>query len=294
MSVKRSLTTKFNLVLCGIFAVGFAVTAYVTNALLVQNAREEVIQQGRMLMESAMASRAYTIKQVVPLIQAQLGETFLPQSVPSYAATENLSMIRKTFPEYTYKEATLNPTNPRDRAAGWEVDVVQKLRNHPEMAELVGDREDVDGGAIYIAHAIRINEPRCLVCHSTVDAAPRTLVAAYGPDNGFGWQLKEVVGAQIVSVPESLALQRAHRALSAFLISLLAIFAFIFLAFNLMLRVIVTRPVIALANLADAVSMGQLDAPEIKADRQDEVGLLAESFNRMRSSLVNALKLLDE
>ena len=41
--------------------------------------------------------------------------TFLPQSLPAYAATEIFSTLRQQHPEYSYKEAVLNPTNPRDR-----------------------------------------------------------------------------------------------------------------------------------------------------------------------------------
>ena len=37
------------------------------------------------------------------------------------------------------------------------------------------------------------------------------MVDLYGNSNGFGWQLNDVIGAQIVSVPMSVALDRANR-----------------------------------------------------------------------------------
>jgi protein-histidine pros-kinase len=40
--------------------------------------------------------------------------------------------------------------------------------------------------------------------------------------------------------------------------------------------------------------MGKLEVPEYKPKGNDEVASLAESFNRMRRSLVNAMKILDE
>jgi protein-histidine pros-kinase len=292
--MKLSLTSKFNLVFIVIFGVGFASAAYVSNNLLQRNAREEVLQNARILLESGLATRAYTQHQIVPLLQNQLRYAFLPQSVPSYSATENLQAVRVKFPEYTYKEATLNPTNPRDRAVGWEVDVVQKLRNEPDLPEVVGDRESATGASLYIARRIRINDAGCLTCHSTVDAAPKTLIDAYGPNNGFGWTFKETVGAQIVSVPASLALQRARGAFDTFMVSLLAIFALVFVALNVMLHFIVTRPIVILSKLADAVSMGQMDAGEFNVHSKDEIGALAASFGRMRNSLASALKLLDE
>lgn len=288
-----SLTAKFNIVLVLIFLAGFAVAAYVSNALLLKNAREEVLQDARILMESALASRAYTIKHIKPLLENQMKYQMVPESVPSFAATENLATVRKNFPEYTYKEATLNPTNPRDRATGWEVDVVQTLRNNNDMPEFVGDRDDVSGATLYIARPIKIKDAACLVCHSTVDVAPKTLIDAYGPNNGFGWGFQETVGAQIVTVPQSVALQRAHSALVTFLGSLLGIFLAIFIAFNVMLRVIITRPVLRLAKFADSVSMGHLEEPDITVKGSDEIAKLTEAFNRMRNSTVSALKMLE-
>ena len=54
---------------------------------------------------------------------------FLPQSVPFYAASQNFLKLREHHPEYAYKEATFNPTNPRDRATDWEADLIQQFRN---------------------------------------------------------------------------------------------------------------------------------------------------------------------
>src|SRR5450631_1863442 len=37
---------------------------------------------------------------------------FFPQSIPFYAATEAFNYFREKFPDFSYKEAALNPTNP--------------------------------------------------------------------------------------------------------------------------------------------------------------------------------------
>ena len=96
-----------------------------------------------------------------------------------------------------------------------------------------------------------------------------------------------------MTVPESYALDRAHKALWTFLGSLLGVFVLIFLAFNWMLRVIITRPVLRLAKFADSVSMGHLDEPEIPVEGGDEIATLTGAFNRMRNSTVSALKMLE-
>src|ERR1051326_5798593 len=182
------LRLKFNLVLIVVFLLGLGVSAYVSNRLLVQNARDEVARNAGLMMETALAIRGYTVAQVRPHLEMQLMRVFLPQSVPAFAATETLNELRKRHPEYFYKEATLNPTNPRNRASDWEADLVNQFRNQPQLKEMVGERETPMGRALYIARPIQITNPACLTCHSTPSAAPPTMIKLYGPANGFGWK----------------------------------------------------------------------------------------------------------
>ncbi|MBC7996030.1 MAG: DUF3365 domain-containing protein, partial [Rhizobacter sp.] len=135
--------------------------------------------------------------------------------------------------------------------------------------------------------------PDCLRCHSTVEAAPKPLVEKYGPANGFGWNLNEVLGAQVVSVPMSVPLARADRAFGVVMGLLAGVFLLIGLSLNLMLWKLVIQPVSKLSQLSDRVSLGELDAPDFAVNSNDEIGTLAQSFTRMRKSMVHAMKMLD-
>jgi HAMP domain-containing protein len=288
------LIVKFNLVFIVVFLLGLAAAGYVSRELLQRNARDEIVHSARLVMESALANRAYTSSQVGPLLQTQMKYSFLPQSVPAYSATEVFNTVRKTFPEYAYKEATLNPTNPRNRANDWEADIVNQFRNSSDRPEVIGERDTPNGRSFYIARPIQIKNEACLTCHSTVDAAPKTLVERYGPANGFGWKLNEVIGAQIVSVPTDVPIARANRAFQTFMISLTVVFAIIFVVLNLMLWYTVIRPVTQLSRLADQVSQGEnMEAPDFEVRSGDEIGVLTRSFNRMKKSLVQAMKMLE-
>lgn len=287
------LLLKFNLVFVLIFLLGLVATGAMTRRMLERNAQQETLQQARLLLEKALAVRSYTSTQVAPLLETQMKYAFLPQSVPAFSATEVLARIQKNHPEYAYKEATLNPTNPRDRALEWEADVIAEFRKSAELKEFVGERDTPAGRALYIARPIRIADGACLRCHSTVETAPRTLVEKYGPANGFGWQLGEVVGAQMVSVPTAVPLARAHAAWALFMGMLSAVFVLIAVALNAMLWWLVIRPVTKLARLADRVSLGELSAPGFASGAHDEIGRLAASFTRMRRSLVQAMKMLE-
>ncbi len=292
--MKFSIAAKFNIVFLAIFAVGFGATSAVTNHLLQQNAREETLQSARVLMQSALAARSYTAAQIVPLLETRLKYEFLPQSIPSFAATEHLAQLLKQYPDFSYKEATLNPTNLRDRAADWEADLVNTLRAKPALTELVGQRSTSIGPALYVARPLQIKSEACLRCHSVPDAAPKTMTDIYGRNNGFGWKHMEIVGAQVVSVPMDVPLQRASAMLRTYMLSMLVIFAFLFIALNIMVHFFVTRRITRMARLADQVSLGEFNAEEFEVKGSDELSALARSFARMRSSLASAMKMLDE
>ena len=287
------LLFKFNLIFILVMALGVAVAGWISRNLLQEQARQEVLSIGRLLIDQATAVRGYTSGQITKLLETQMKYEFLPQSIPSYSATEVQSTLHKKYPEYAYKEATLNPTNPRDRASGWEVDIVNAFRNDAELKEFVGQRDTPTGKSLYISRPLRITNPACLQCHSSVEAAPKTMVDKYGPANGFGWQLNEVIGAQVVSVPMALPLQRAADNLTLFLGSLIAVFAVVGIVLNLMIWLVVVKPVTALSELADRVSQGEMDAPDFMSRSKDEIGVLAQSFARMRASVVQAMKMLE-
>ncbi|HEX4326026.1 MAG TPA: DUF3365 domain-containing protein [Burkholderiales bacterium] len=288
------LVVKFNLVFIIVFSLGFAAAGFVTNDLLQRNAKEEILQNARLIMESALASRGYTAGQVAPLLQTQMKYDFLPQTVPAYGATEQFNTLHAKFPDFSYKEATLNPTNLRDRASDWEADVVNRFRADNGQKEITGERETTTGRSLFMARPIQITNGACLVCHSTVDVAPKTMLDKYGSANGFGWKLQEVIGAQVVSVPMTLPIARADAAFRTFMLSLAAIFVAIFVVLNLMLMFIVVNPVRKLASVADEVSLGKIDTAEFTVKGRDEIAVLAQSFSRMKKSLAQALKMLDE
>jgi protein-histidine pros-kinase len=218
------LRLKFNLVLVAVFAVGLACSAYISRRILQQNAQDEVERNADLMMQSALAVRDYTVGQVKPNLELQLMRVFLPQSVPAYAATEVFNNLRKKYPEYSYKEATLNPTNPRDKTVEWEADLVNQFRNTPDLKEIGGERETPNGPSLFRARPIKITNEKCLVCHSTVDAAPKSMIQMYGPANGFGWKHNEIIGAQVISVPMSLPRAKADVAFRTFITSLVAVF----------------------------------------------------------------------
>lgn len=288
------LVAKFNLVLIGVCSAGLGIAGYLSYSILQKNARQEVVQHAGMMMEAALAIRSYTVKEIRPLLTLQMTREFLPQTVPAYAATQSFDKLRKNHPEYSYKEATLNPTNPRDRATDWETDIVEAFRNNPDQSQIINERNTPTGKVLFLARPISIKNAGCLTCHSNVQAAPKTMLAKYGDANGFGWKMNEIVGAQIVTVPMTYPIEKARHAFTTFMGSLSGIFLFIIIVLNIMLRAIVIRPVTRMAQISDQISMGNMDADEFKETGNDEISVLGAAFNRMRRSLGKAMNMLED
>jgi methyl-accepting chemotaxis protein len=288
-----NLIVKFNAVLLGTVAIGLAVTAFVTHDMLQDKARAETLQNARVMMDAAQATRAYTSNRVKGLLEWQMRYVFLPESVPSFAATEVFNALRSGHGEFSYKEAALNPTNPRDRTTDWEADVVNRFRTDGTTTELVGERDTPTGKYLYLARPIKVASESCLQCHSTAAAAPKPMIDKYGTAGGFGWALNETVGAQIVSVPGRVHTEHAQAAFRTFMLAIGAVFAAVFVVLNLMLTAFVIRPVTRLAKQAEQASLGNEEEPAFDVSGRDEIASLARAFARMRTSLKKAMTLIE-
>ena len=277
-----------------LFGVGLLLVLQLSRRFLEMNARDQTIQQAKLMLSSARSTRDYTEEELDPLLEKTPDnhERFLPQTIPFYAATVIFNHLRKDYPDYTYKEAALNPTNPRDRADEWEADIINYFRDHPGTTEFVGERQSPIGTSIYLAHPIAASEG-CLECHGTPSNAPPTEIATYGSSNGFGWKLNEIIGAQIVSVPTEVPLAIAHQAFRTLLLYLSVTFLATMAVIDVGLYYIVILPLRRLATTADLVSKGDLSQPEFAVKGKDEIAAVTASFNRMYVSLIKAMKMLD-
>jgi HAMP domain-containing protein len=289
------LLVKFSAIFALVFCVGVGIIGWLSYRQVQEDARQQVRNQARLMMQAARSVRDYTTLQLKPLLtpQEKRDDVFFPQRVPAYAATENFNYLRGSFPDYSYKEASLNPTNPRDRAVDWEADIVNAFRNQAQLTELTGEREATTGRSLFFARPIRADRD-CLECHSVPANAPPAMIKIYGSANGFGWQQGSVIAAQIVSVPMSVPLQMAHDSFRAQLTYLGLILLVSLVVLNLVLYFTIARPVAELSEMADKISLGQLDVPELPIRGKDEIARLAGSFNRMRRSLATAMRMLGD
>jgi HAMP domain-containing protein len=289
------LMSLFNLIFVIILGLTVGVDYFVFSSFFQESAKRQVLEQAKLMQQTSMSMRRYTSEQIDPIILSldSSDRHFYPQRVPAYAATENFNYLRQENHEYAYREATLNPTNPRDRATDWEADIINGFRDDPSKKEFSTVRGSATGKSLVIATPIVVHAP-CLDCHDTAARAPASIIRQYGTANGFGWKLNEVVGAQIVSVPMAFPERLASEALRSSMISLLVVAGLTLLVLNVMLSLFVVKPVDRLASRADEISRGDLEIPELPVTGRNEISVLAAAFNRMHRSLKSALKMLDQ
>jgi HAMP domain-containing protein len=287
------IKAKFNLVMLAAFLLGLGLAGALTYPIVQEHARRDVEQQALLMIDEASAVRGYTDKEVGPLLSAQSNVRFLPQTIPFFAAQSVFHGLPADYHNYAYKEAALNPTNPADRATDWQADIINAFQRNPQQTELITERNTPDGPTLDLARPIRVDSKDCLGCHSTPQAAPASLIDLYGSSNGFGWKLGDTIGAQIVSVPMAVPFAEANHLFFALMGALAAVFAVTLVVLNLLLHVLIVRPVRRISAAASEVSLGNLEVPEYQPKGRDEIASLAQSFNRMRRSLVNAMQMLE-
>jgi len=169
--------------------------------------------------------------------------------------------------------------------------VINDFRKDPKKTEIINKRDTPTGPSMFLARPIVATAP-CLECHDQPKNAPRAMTNVYGTSNGFGWKNGETVGAQIVSVPMSVPIRMADEGFRNLMIQLGAIFLATLVLLDVLLYITVVRPVVRLSQMADQISLGNFDAPELPASGSDEIALLGGSFNRMRRSLEKAINML--
>jgi HAMP domain-containing protein len=287
------LLTKFNLILLVLFGVGGLIISQVAHTFLVNNARREVLQEAGLMMASAKSVRDYTSSDLRPLLEHNPlhKKRFLAETVPAFGAISTFNRLRQMYPDYTYREATINPTNPEHRASDWEADVIGYLRDHPAEKQVTGERETPMGPSMYLATPMAADPP-CMECHSRPAVAPPAMIATYGSNNGFGWKPGSIVAAQIVSVPMSVPVENAKRAFHLLLLYLVITLIATVIVLDAAMYFIVIRPLKLVSDAGDRVSKGEVNLSPLPVKGSDEIATVTASFNRMQVSLAKAFKML--
>ncbi|MEO1401618.1 MAG: DUF3365 domain-containing protein [Cyanobacteria bacterium J06635_1] len=308
MAKKITLGQQFTRFFTLLFLGGILLSGLALSQAMQQQAETEVASRAQMLTQTMNAVRSYTSDQVKPRLATQLttDPNFVRETVPAYAAREVFETFRKApdYAHFLYKEATLNPSNPRDQADGFESQLVETFRQDSNQNELSGYRTQDGQRLFYLARPLAVKQASCLECHGNPADAPASLIRTYGDRNGFGWQLGDIVAAQIIYVPANEVLARGQRYLGLVMAIVVSILAATVLLINRLLKRRVVRPLKQLTavtrRLSHAYAIGtpatQRESLELSqvAQRPDEPGQLARAFQQMAQVVVSRERTLSD
>ena len=285
------LRNRLNIILTGIFIVVLSIFAVISYTMEHQQAKDEVLQTAKLILEMVASIRQYTMEEVAPLIGSE--HSYQPQCVPAYAAIKIFAHLKARLEQYEYKESMLNPKNPIHRAAEWEVELIRTFRNQKDLELLIGNRHTQTSDFLYMAMPMKMTDHKCLKCHDTSSNAPPEIVKKYG-ENGFGWALNEILGVKIITVPTSLAHHKAQNSVFTLLISIVCVFSLIMVAINMMLKNSVVRPILNMAEIAEQISFGKTSISAFPDIRIYEFKKLIAAIKRLKTSRDHTLNLLNQ
>ena len=284
-----TISGLIRLIVAAFFIAGTIIASGALYLALRNEALATATTRSQLLISAVGAVRDYTDQEVFPAVGGDGNGVFHKESVPFFAAKSVFSRVAALFPAYSYRQTALNPTNTDDRPGPFEVDLIDRFKVNVGLDELSGVRAVGDQTMFYLARPIRVEDPRCLACHSSPDKAPPGMVAEYGSSNGFGWALHDVVGVQLLTVPVTRELRGAVALAIALAGGLLLVFGLTYFTLTAALDAVVVRPLRRLAEAAEAASIGA-DPTELPIGSAAEVGRVAEAILRLRRSLDKALR----
>jgi HAMP domain-containing protein len=287
------IETRFAWIIAFCFCFGVSIAGYTSYRLEARHAHDEVKQKADMLLETALAVRGYTVDEVAPILRAMQGAEFHAAQVPSFAAQDAIRRLTSKFPEYKYRESALNPSNVNDRANEWEVGLLRTFKASPDQKELTGETGSGQDRHFYVARPIRMTSAACLQCHSVPAAAPPAMLAKYGTNNGFGWQMGDVVALQVVEVPTAPAEHKAFNSVLVTVGSLSCVFVLSATVFLMLLRRYVTRPLEALTRVAHASSLDQVNQAQPFQATGGQFSELHAAIVRLKASVDRAIGLFE-
>ena len=295
-----SLGNHFTKMLTIIFFVGILTSGIILSAAMRQKAEGEIVKQAEILLQTMNSVRSYTSEQVTPQLEDELtaASEFIPETVPAFSAREVFEEFRATegHSDFLYKEAALNPTNPKDKADEFETQLVNSFRDDSGLEEQKGYRKIEGKKLLYVSRPLTVNKESCLQCHGKPADAPPSMQKTYGTENGFGWQLGETVAAQTIYLPSNQVFVGGTRYLSWVIAIFSGVFAIVIGVINRLLKTTVIHPLGQLNKLIRDISLGQRVTLPNGADgttslssltsRTDEPGQLARAFEHMANEVV--------
>lgn len=287
------IRSKFIIIITVLSLLATIAIGYTSYMLSRQNALDEAKSKGEIIYNYIEASSSFFGKEQYPLIKDLVADDdiFIPELMSRFVVNRmEYEIFQKTLDGYIFKQATLDPLWPDNKANAEEEKVIQYFSSHPNVKEKQGIMQRDGAQFFYTAKPIKVTKIFCLTCHGDPADAPADQRDIYGTENGYNWQMDSTVGTSIIYISISKALVDAKQsAMKIFSVGLGCLLVTIICIWIFLDRTVV-GPIIHLSSSAKDISIGKNLCDSIHTDSNDEIGGLANSIDRMRISVNKLLK----
>jgi methyl-accepting chemotaxis protein len=274
------LSFKFSLFILALLVVTLGAGAWRLMEHQRQVVQDEVEQRAKTVVSFGEASRDYARNTLSPAVRKQAKGLIFEADSATFVARGTFQEFNKRLPEYSFREASLNPLNNANRADADEERIIRQLQNNPDLKEVTGFRVKDGKEQFYIARPIVVKKV-CLQCHDTPERAPQEVVARYGREHGFGWKEGDVTNAIMVAVPAD-DLRAQQKAVMWKIGGIVVILAGILIvAIMALFELLVNRRVRRTAAVLQEVADNPATRTRIVDHSRDEIGSMAQSLNGM-------------
>ncbi len=232
---------RFSLLLIGIYAVSIPLVVLICFVVLRQNAVREVNITGRLYLATVGAVKHYVSEELRPVFYREMPGRFIVQGMSrSFTASRVAAKVQMEMPNYEYKNASLNPTNPMNEADDFEKGIIRRFAGDRTLREWSGFRTR---GGVELYSIAKAGDPftaDCLKCHGNPADAPAEFRERYGDKRGFHARVGDLLDATFVYIPVRVPLAEARK--------ITALFAGVYMLFGALILAIVIRRFSGLYN----------------------------------------------
>jgi len=204
---------------------------------LQNQALANVYRKADIFLSTASSIRMYVKDTLRPRIGKDLtSDRFILEAMStSFVSRQIMNHLKQGYPDFSYKRAAYHPRNPVNSADEFETKMLSWFAENRTAERWEGLIKK--GQQTYYARMTPIwAEGECLQCHGVSTHAPRELLDRYGSENGFGFAVGDIVGADTIYIPmDKTNLDIKKASAWVFLlgfISLFSLFALFALLFN--------------------------------------------------------------
>ena len=286
-----SIRVRFIVIIGILSLVASVVLAYASYQFSVKNAMADAKKQGAIVFNMIHSSRMYFKKNQWPLVTELVEEDrFYPEIMSGFVMTRGVwEIFEKRFPGYKFKQATLDPLYPPNKADVEETKIIARFEENRKMKNLEGKIMKNGKQFYYFAKPVHV-EDKCLRCHGTPEEAPKDQIEIYGTESGYDWRKGQVISTAIVYVPLDAAMVAAKKAATTLFVMGSAGILLLMAVIWLFLSSGVVTPLAKLEKKTRQISLGKDLDEDIGVHSKDEIGDLAKAIDRLRISTAKLLK----